>query len=658
MHSYLLILFWYALGVETQKSNILLLMTDQHRFDMFSFLGNKALKTPHFDSLASEGVHMEWAFSSTPTCTPARAGLLTGRSPWGHGMLGYGSIAHEYPYEMPVALANAGYATSTFGKDHFGWNKTINKGIAHGFQNLMLYDGLGNGFPSGSEYDDYDQWFQQVKPGKDPMATGLDWNTWHGKAYVYEEKYHPTAWLGRQVESFILNYNDSRPFFIKASFHRPHSPYDPPARILNKTLATDLPPIITGEIWDEMFRDPAKCGSEVDAWCGEMPADNVVMSRRSYHASISFVDENIGLILKALKTKRFWENTFILFTADHGDGQSDHWHWRKGYPYEFSAHVPMLVRWPESMESQVKMKRGSTSSFVVELRDILPTFLSVAGITPPPRMVDGQSLTCLLADPGGKSCNWRQWLDLEHSTCYNASNHWNALTDGKMKYIFNAQFATEQLFNLTSDPGERAELSKNPNYKSELELWRGRMVAQFEREQRGVNWVQNGKLVARPKGQTYGPNYPKGPPPLVGSRLLLKSSSNQLAPAQEWQCNRSGSVNGTIISLMANQSLCITYSASSLSLEPCSANSIPEQIFTYSKAEIKMQVVHKSTGLCIATQTSKVGSIVALEKCQSSASTQLWVYGSSGRFCQGPCITASKYGIASFAWDPDYIAQP
>eukprot|EP00463_Aulacantha_scolymantha_P005919 TRINITY_DN7373_c0_g1_i1.p1 TRINITY_DN7373_c0_g1~~TRINITY_DN7373_c0_g1_i1.p1 ORF type:complete len:90 (+),score=15.12 TRINITY_DN7373_c0_g1_i1:371-640(+) len=85
-----------------------------------------------------------------------------------------------------------------------------------------------------------------------------------------------------------------------------------------------------------------------------------------------------------------------------------------------------------------------------------------------------------------------------------------------MKYIFNAQFATEQLFNMTSDPGERIELSKNLKYKTELELWRGRMVAQFEREQRGSNWVQDGKLVARPKGQTYGPNYPKGPPLQLG----------------------------------------------------------------------------------------------------------------------------------------------
>lgn len=354
-------------------------------------------------------------------------------------------------------------------------------------------------------FDDYDQWFQKLMPGKNPLATGLDWNTWHGKAYIYDEYYHPTAWLGRRVSNFILNYSDPRPFFIKASFHRPHSPYDPPARVLNATLAADLPPMVVGKGWDEKFRN---CGGGKDAWCGQKPADQTEMSRRCYHASVSFVDEHVGVILSALKKKNLFENTFILFTADHGDGQSDHWHWRKGYPYEFSSHVPMIVRWPKSMEKQVKMKRGSTSSFVVELRDVFPTFLSVAGVIPPPNTTEGLSVTCLLSDPSGKSCNWRQWLDLEHSICYNATNHWNALTDGKMKYIFNAYDADEQLFNLTADPMERIELSENSDYKKELELWRGRMVAQFEREGRGPKWVQNGTLIARPTGQTYSPNYP------------------------------------------------------------------------------------------------------------------------------------------------------
>ena len=121
------------------------------------------------------------------------------------------------------------------------------------------------------------------------------------------------------------------------------------------------------------------------------------------------------------------------------------------------------------------MKRGHVETeLVTELRDVFPTMLDAAGATstiPAGHQIDGMSLLCLLKDPSGKSCSgctsatgcsadgkgWRAWLDLEHTTCYNATNHWSALTDGKMKYIFNAcptcSFpAKEQLFNLTADP--------------------------------------------------------------------------------------------------------------------------------------------------------------------------------------------------------------
>lgn len=150
-------------------------------------------------------------------------------------------------------------------------------------------------------------------------------------------------------------------------------------------------------------------------------------------------------------------------------------HWRKGFPYEFSAHVPLLFRWPEKYQPTATMKRGHVETeLVTELRDVFPTMLDAAGAMstiPTGHQIDGMSLLCLLKDPSGKSCTgctsatgcsadgkgWRAWVDLEHSTCYNATNHWSALTDGKMKYIFNAcptcSFpAKEQLFNLTADP--------------------------------------------------------------------------------------------------------------------------------------------------------------------------------------------------------------
>lgn len=130
----------------------------------------------------------------------------------------------------------------------------------------------------------------------------------------------------------------------------------------------------------------------------------------------------------------------------------------------------MLFRWPASY-GVAKTPRGTViTDLVTELRDVFPTMLDAAGgmhTVPSNHSLDGTSLLCLLDDPSGAACShqgggqpagkgWRPWLDLEHTTCYNATNHWSALTDGKMKYIFNAcptcTFPPrEQLFNLTEE---------------------------------------------------------------------------------------------------------------------------------------------------------------------------------------------------------------
>ena len=229
------------------KANIVFMMADQLRFDALSFArkdNSTAFQTPSLDQIASEGISISHSYSSTPTCTPARAALLTGQSPWNHGMIGYGTIAPRYPYTFPRVLADSKqWITAAIGKDHFGWNATTDHGINHGYQSTTLYDGLGNWdthapHNHNGEYDDYDSWFQSVMPGKDPQATldhldGNGWNGWNGAPFVYDEYYHPTAWVGRRAIDFLHKYaataaaavaNDTQPFLLKISFHRPHSP--------------------------------------------------------------------------------------------------------------------------------------------------------------------------------------------------------------------------------------------------------------------------------------------------------------------------------------------------------------------------------------------------------------------------------------------------
>lgn len=581
--------------------NILFLLADQLRYDALSAVTPSLATTPALDRIAAEGLRVEYAVSSTPTCTPARAAILTGRSPWRHGMLGLGSIAPRYPFELPRALRDAGYATAVVGKDHFGWNETSDRGVDHGFEDLSLYDGLGRELPSAQlagrdaratpvrpsagasrpadahhwkgEWDDYDRWFDTQLPGKDPQATldGLHgehgwgncslyacgWNGWRGRPYVYDERLHPTAWVGRGALAYIHGRaaaeasGPAAPWLLKASFHRPHSPYDPPRRLLEKFLnaSAAFPPVAVCPHggWDEPFAAGARCGpSNPVAWCGRMPPNETVNTRAAYFASVAFVDEQVGLIYTALRSTRLLERTLILFTSDHGDAQGEHYHWRKGYAYESSAHVPMLLRWPESWEdgggalrrgpaaasaatsarAAVRMARGAVvrPPIVGELRDVFATFLHAAGpkalrLAPTGYFdpADGKSLLCLAFDPTGGTCDyplnpgpWRRYIDLEHSRCYDDSVHWSALTDGRTKFIFHAFSDKYQLFNLTADPKERLDLSDDAAHANLLELWRARMAAQFEAEGRGPLWVsRSGVLRRRVLDQVYSPNYPR-----------------------------------------------------------------------------------------------------------------------------------------------------
>ena len=188
-----------------QKPNIVLILADQFRWDMLGSSGNQAISTPNLDKLAENGIKFEKAYSSTPSCTPARAILLTGMKPWKNGMLAYGDMATEYKQELPKVLSeDLGYYTAVIGKNHFGWNMTSNKGISHGYEHMDLYDGLSFFGPNpAEEYDDYDIWFNQTTGIEDPMNPGQSWNYWWGKPYQYEEHLHPTAWTGRMTKEFI-----------------------------------------------------------------------------------------------------------------------------------------------------------------------------------------------------------------------------------------------------------------------------------------------------------------------------------------------------------------------------------------------------------------------------------------------------------------------
>jgi len=475
-----------------KQPNILFLMTDQHRGDCVGADGNRAIRTPNLDRIANEGALFRCAYSAVPSCTPARAGLLTGLSPWHHGMLGYGRVAHQYRNEKPQMLREAGYYGVGIGKMHWFPQRHL-----HGFHKTIL-DESGRSETKGF-VSDYRQWFRTQAPSLKPDATGIGWNDYQSKPYALPEKLHPTHWMGETAAEFLKTYDRKEPFFLKVSFARPHSPYDPPERFFKLYEDADIPKAAVGKWAERHAMRGQKLGSST--WRGDLGAEQVRRSRQGYYGSVTFIDEQIGRILEALEKRGGLENTLILVTADHGDMTGDHHLWRKTYAYEASARIPMLVRWGADLLSA---RRGQVLRQPVELRDVLPTFLDAAGVSFDPERFDGRSLL----DPiRGKTEGWREWIDFEHDVCYDVSNHWNALTDGRWKYIFHAPDGEEQLFDLASDPGELRDLAPEPEHAAALRLWRGRMVEHLS--ERGAPYVVGGKLGLRPKPTLYSPHFPR-----------------------------------------------------------------------------------------------------------------------------------------------------
>lgn len=479
---------------KNERPNVLFLMSDQHRGDGMGCDGNAAILTPNMDRIAEEGVRFSKAYSSTPTCTPARAAILTGLSPWRHGMVGFGQVAPKYPLEMPQAMRDQGYQTCGIGKMH--WNPQ--RGL-HGFHRTILDESSRE--KTVDFRSDYRAWFFSQSPNQDPDITGILWNDYRSAVYVHPEELHPTHWTGQTAINYLDAYEGTDPFFLKVSFARPHSPYDPPQRFWNLYNEADIPPAAVGD-WAARYAPRSDDTNQI--WHGDMGAEQVRKSRQGYYGSVSFVDYQIGRILESLENKGILERTLIVYTSDHGDMTGDHHLWRKSYAYEASARVPMLMRLPSEYYDKPV---ASVRTEPVELRDLLPTFLEAASAPAEVSAdLDGKSMLRLAR---GESEGWREVIDLEHDICYSPKNHWSALTDGKVKYIYHAIDGEEQLFDLEKDSNEKVNLATDAAHSDSVRAWRKRLVDHLS--ERGEPFVRNGDLAPRPESFRLSPHYPSAP---------------------------------------------------------------------------------------------------------------------------------------------------
>lgn len=428
--------------------NILLITTDQQRFDALQCVGRLPVWTPHLDWLADNGIRFTNAYSDCPVCLPARVTLMTGRHAYHHGVMSnkFHPAAADERTTLPGLLAAAGYHTRLIGKQHFSADR----------RNLM-------GFHHIEETGDYFRFMRQYPQLGMPSQTGLGANEHAPGIDTVDETRCLTRWVVDRSIDFFETSDPSKPFFLWASFEEPHPPLDPCRSYWDLYRDVDVPPAAYGN-WSEGIDDiplPWLGVTRELSMIHRLSPAQLAHSRRAYYALVTQVDYHLGLLFGRLRELNLLQNTWIIFTSDHGEMLGDHHMGGKCVPFEPSAHVPMIIRPPHAARDTRHSWRGAACDALVSLADVLPTCCNLAGVKLP------ESAECdgvdLLAASRGEGQRERLL-----GTCM----YLHYLREGRFKYCRETLSNTELLFDLEADPLERNDLLRTSQAPADIARFR------------------------------------------------------------------------------------------------------------------------------------------------------------------------------------------
>jgi len=480
-----------ATAASQQRPNIVFLLTDDQSYNSLGCMGNRQVKTPHFDELAADGVVFDGHYDTTSICMASRATIMTGKYEYRHGCnFTRGSLPREqWRRSYPVLLREAGYYTCFAGKfgfavtdapDKSGWNSN----------NKMPMDSFDvwHGWPGQGSYRTADNEF----------------------VARYAEKYpHVTRALGAAAQDFIKQASKRRqPFCLSVSFKAPHGPLQPDP---------EFDDVYADTVWQEPpnYDEPGAAHLPKQAKSGRQylkirtfrPA-TYQASMRKYQQQIYGVDCAIGTIRAELKRQGLADNTVIIATSDNGYNCGSHGFGGKVLPYEEGSRAPLIVYDPRHKNAQVGRRCRSVTGNI----DIMPTILDLAGL-PIPGDVDGKSLRPLVPNPGGRVRDAMAILNVWGSI----PTHELSVVTADYKYIYwffagEGMKAAEELYHLPGDRYEMNNLAAHPEkqttlnkmrllYDVEIERWKKNCVRRSEYPEwgtlldRSVPWEAKEKVI-------------------------------------------------------------------------------------------------------------------------------------------------------------------
>ncbi len=461
-----------SLGVD--QPNILLITTDQQRFDTVGEHAPEMLRTPHLDQLGREGATFDRAYAESPICVPSRVSIMTGKSVVNHGLIGNDPTSSVMGREntLPSVLRDAGYQTAGIGKMHFTPERA-----RHGFDELIL--------PA-----DYYRWMdRQGETALRPMRHGIGQNEMYPTMATVPEGLTLTSWIAEQCVEYITQRRDPTvPFFLWASFTKPHPPLDPPEPYYSMYDPDEVPGPVHGD-WSKGGKVPPGFRyGQVRSGYDVIPESVYRAAKAAYFGLITQVDYVIGRIFGALQDEELSDDTMVMFTSDHGEYLGDHGAASKSYFHEVSARVPMILRLPKSTDSDIA---GVTVDNVVTHSDILETFATAAGAAVPDG-TDGQDLVALAR---GEIEDPRPYIVGTTGISYIARTGYPpflGITDGHHKYLWYPEGSVAQFFDLKADPLELTDLSTDDDYSDVRANLRDLLVQDLQ--ERAPHWLDDGEL--------------------------------------------------------------------------------------------------------------------------------------------------------------------
>ena len=425
-----------------KKPNILFIAVDDLNDWVGPLGGHPQAKTPNFDRLAAMGTTFTNAHCQSPLCSPSRTSLLTGLRPTTTGIYGLAPWFRTVPNladlkTLPQHFRENGYRTLVAGKIFHG-----NYAFKAGGPEWDVVGPQATGAP-----------FPKKKLVKTPSSNGLvDWGTFPHKD---EDKgdYKIASWAAER----LADMPDDKPFFLAAGFFLPHVPCFATQKWMDlypeETL--QLPEILENDradtpraSWWLHWKLPEP---RLEFLQKENQWKNLV---RSYLASTSFMDAQLGRILDALEKSGHADDTVIVLWSDHGWHLGEKAITGKNTLWERSSRVPLIFAGPGSL-------RGTKCAEPVELLDVFPTLCDLAGL-PKPDGLEGHSIVPQLQDASAV----REWPAI---TNHNPGS--NSVRDVGWRYIRYVD-GSEELYDMGKDPHEFKNLAGDPSFAAQMERLR------------------------------------------------------------------------------------------------------------------------------------------------------------------------------------------